>query len=325
MSPSAGRFCQLWAIADLTVELNTNNNLIFEAGQLLLKPFSNIRAVESPSISLSIFSAGKEQDIPFRIPSTAKWVRPHLWLYGNDCFIFDFEPALIFVDLASCTARGFIVRPEGLCKDWLTEVAILVPLVALLRSRGAYRIHAGAVAMDGLGILLPGARKSGKTTTLINLVRSGFQFISDDRPLIRENANGLEILAFHQHVYVTEATIRFFPELRFLLGQDNEHPKKSFLIDKVYPNSTIDKCEPRLLIFPQIMSSNRSTLTPISRPECLQRLIPHSLKVFGSHQIARAHFQTLSHLVESTTPYLLHLGRDLDAVPDMIRRCLHQD
>lgn len=325
MSSLTGRFRQLWSVADLTVEFNTNDNLIFEAGQLAIKPFTNICPVKSHDISLSIFSVGKEEHIPFRILRTTKRVTPYFLLHGNDGIIYDFERVLVFVDPVKCMAMGFVVRPEGLRRDWLVGNAIIVPLMRLLKSKGFYPIHAGAVAMDGLGVLLPGVGKSGKTTTLISLVRSGFKFISDDMPLLRENAKGLEILAFRDRVNVSEATIRFFPELHCLLGQDSEHPKSSFPVDKVYPNSIIDNCAPRLLIFPQIMSSDHSTLIPISKPECLQRLVPHGLEVLGNHQLTRTHFQTLSHLVESTMPYLLHLGRDLDAVPDMIRRCLHQD
>ena len=324
VSPLAGSICQFCTIGGSTLEFNTNSSLISEAGQQVLKPFTNIPAVESPDMALSIFSVGKEQDIPFKIPASAKRLGPDLLLDGNDQLIYDFERSLIFVDLVKCTAIGFVVRPESLSEDLLSGVAI-ISLLRLLRTKGFYRVHAGAVAMDGLGVLLPGAANNGKTTTLINLVRSGFKFISDDKPLLRKNGKGLEILAFVDRVYATEATIRFFPELHFLLGQDHEFPKKSFLVDEVYPNSVIDKCEPRLLIFPEITPSDQSILTPVSKAESLRRLIPCSLEVVGPRQLARIQLQTLVRLIESTRPYLLHLGRDFDAVPDMIHRRLYQD
>jgi hypothetical protein len=51
---------------------------------------------------------------------------------------------------------------------------------ALERAKGTVGLHAGVVAKDGFGLLLPGASKSGKTTLTLALVRAGWSYMSDD-------------------------------------------------------------------------------------------------------------------------------------------------
>ena len=43
-----------------------------------------------------------------------------------------------------------------------------------------FLLHAGAVSKDGVGIVLPGASKSGKSCLMVALVREGYQYFSDE-------------------------------------------------------------------------------------------------------------------------------------------------
>jgi len=51
---------------------------------------------------------------------------------------------------------------------------------AVANTRAYYVFHAGSVARDGKGILLPGRSRSGKTTLTAGLVKRGFRFLSDE-------------------------------------------------------------------------------------------------------------------------------------------------
>jgi hypothetical protein len=48
-------------------------------------------------------------------------------------------------------------------------------------------VHAGAVALDGRAIVIPGASFSGKTTLVAELVRAGAQYLSDEFTLIDDD------------------------------------------------------------------------------------------------------------------------------------------
>ncbi|MBI4219432.1 MAG: hypothetical protein HY682_04750 [Chloroflexi bacterium] len=65
---------------------------------------------------------------------------------------------------------------------------VFEPLLYLkLPSRGATLLHAGAVARDGGATLIFGVRDVGKTSTTIDLVRNGHEFMADDLCILRSD------------------------------------------------------------------------------------------------------------------------------------------
>ncbi len=58
--------------------------------------------------------------------------------------------------------------------------AELILREVLVRVRSFFLFHAGAVAKNGQGIVLSGELGSGKTTLVLELVRRGFSFLSDE-------------------------------------------------------------------------------------------------------------------------------------------------
>lgn len=65
-----------------------------------------------------------------------------------------------------------VSNPSDLCSllnDW-----------AVRSARSHHVFHAGAVAWNGVAILLPGASYSGKTTLTASLVQRGFELVSDE-------------------------------------------------------------------------------------------------------------------------------------------------
>ena len=50
----------------------------------------------------------------------------------------------------------------------------------MTRVRSHLLIHAGVVSRDGQGIILVADARHGKTTLVLELVRRGFQFLSDE-------------------------------------------------------------------------------------------------------------------------------------------------
>lgn len=64
----------------------------------------------------------------------------------------------------------------------------------LLLEQGWIPMHSACVAKDGRGICITGAKASGKTSTLLNLLaRNGCELLAIDKFLIRDSGSGLEI------------------------------------------------------------------------------------------------------------------------------------
>lgn len=81
--------------------------------------------------------------------------------------------------------KAYRVRDPDVIK-W--AFGILTYLV-LLQVRSHYLVHAGCVARDGLGIVIAGDSRMGKTTLVSHLVTRGFGFLSDElAPISRTEA-----------------------------------------------------------------------------------------------------------------------------------------
>lgn len=92
------------------------------------------------------------------------------------------EGALCEYDYAA--RRGFIrAGGAGLLRE-LSYLLVLSRAGEELDRRGLHRLHAGALASAGRALLFCGARGTGKTTLLIELLKDpAFALLSDDTPL----------------------------------------------------------------------------------------------------------------------------------------------
>jgi hypothetical protein len=80
----------------------------------------------------------------------------------------------------SCEPAGAL---EGVCPSVVhgpMPLARALVQWSVSRTEAHYVFHAGAVARQGRGVLLPGASRSGKSTLSAGLVRRGFDLLSDE-------------------------------------------------------------------------------------------------------------------------------------------------
>lgn len=259
-------------------------------------------------------AGGRPED---ELPYTVSQDRGHL--------IVDFHDTGLFViDRAQGSAEGYLIKPQ-LMPASLIEYLFHLVLIELLRGRGLYTVHATALKKNGLGILIPGNSGRGKTTSFISLLRSGYQYLSDDHPLFRDAGDHVELLPFPIKINVTEDTIAFFPELRdapdHLLHP--RFPKRAFYAEEVYPTSIGACCRPALVLFPQVVDAPRSHLEPLPKSRAMELLLPQALLVYDV-EVARREFQVLAKLVQQVACYRLHFGRDILDLPKLITPLLER-
>jgi hypothetical protein len=87
--------------------------------------------------------------------------------------------------------EGFQVRDGDRAVAHSSTLETLIPLLQSLldegmvqRFTGVVAVHAGAVAIDGSAVLLPGPSHAGKSTLVAELVRRGCVYFSDEYALI---------------------------------------------------------------------------------------------------------------------------------------------
>jgi hypothetical protein len=79
---------------------------------------------------------------------------------------------------------------------------------------GRLVFHAGAVAIDGHGVAVCGAKGAGKSTTVISMVEAGASFLTNDRSYIGPAADGLWIHPWPTTSAIGMGTLYHFPGLR---------------------------------------------------------------------------------------------------------------
>ncbi len=246
------------------------------------------------------------------------------YLLWKELYIADFGPTgVLLLDLFKGKGIGVFPDPTSVHPRIMANFIFLIGFSELLHSRDLFLIHAAALAKEGKGILIPGFTRNGKTTLSVALLRGGFKFLSDDRPFLRRKNEGFELLAFPEGLDVTDQTIAFFPEFKHL-GNDifkSGLKKKEFFVERVYPNSILNRCHPQVLLFPNIVEKEVSQLRPLSKIEAVTKLLPHSLLVFDP-TIAERHFHLLCQLVEEMDCYHLDFGKDLLSVHQLIEKVL---
>ncbi|MBK9613342.1 hypothetical protein [Candidatus Amarobacter glycogenicus] len=117
--------------------------------------------------------------------------------------------AVVGLDLRRGCAVGYVRRPELLPAAFFSGL-LFTTLYQALRPRGFFLLHAAALAWQGQGVLITGPSGAGKTTTMLQCVRAGFRFVSDDATLLTRAAQG-DILAVATPIPCTSPrTVDFF-------------------------------------------------------------------------------------------------------------------
>src|SRR5262249_5856651 len=111
----------------------------------------------------------------------------------------------------------------------------------------------------------------------------------------------------------------FFPELRDApdYALHPGLPKRSFHAEDLYPTSLGDRCQPAMVLFPHVVDAPQSHLELLPKSRALEILLPQALLVYDP-DVARREFQVLVKLVQQVVFYLLHSGRDILDLPQLI-------
>ena len=203
------------------------------------------------------------------------------------------------------------------------QLILFYPLFELLRRRGIFGLHAGAVCLSGKCLLFPGTTGSGKTTLVLHLVEQGFKFLSDDRCLLFKNRAGFFAFGMREEVRVYPANVADIPRLKDRLG-DRTGAKKSFDIDEVYPDSIVKKAKIKAIVLPFWTPELKTRLEPVSASYALKTILPLSVEAFFPDS-ARDNFEFLGELVEKIPGFRLYLGKDRERWHRIIRGLLDKN
>jgi hypothetical protein len=191
-------------------------------------------------------------------------------------------------------------------------------LLDLLKRLGVLVWHSAAVARDGLAILLPGVSGSGKSTTTLNLLKVGYQFLADDLVLLRTCGKGLEVAGFETGLYLTERSLELLPEWKkFKRGRRYKRGQRwKYRIDltNLRPPQGAKNPLAKFLLFPQVTKGKNTRLEKLTESEALLECLRQSPKEYPASILGPSalggQFEIYSRLVKSRRSYRLRLGAD---------------
>lgn len=183
--------------------------------------------------------------------------------------------------------------------------------------------HAGVVARQGVGFLLPATAGSGKSTLTAALVAHGYHYLSDEIALLR--SKDLEVVPAPVSIglksgswKVLESLYGEIPGLRIHDREDGRQvrylppPETSWVRGTAgFPVTTV--------IFPNYDPVSATTLQPVARVEALHRLFDDCQAI--AVQLTQEHVEKLVDWIKSVDCYQLTMN-SLEAAVTQVDRAL---
>lgn len=214
------------------------------------------------------------------------------------------------------------VHPDSLDDGHtFSNATLLIALAVAIRLRGRYHLHAGLVALDGLGTLLvAGDAAHGKTTSTLSLLRRGGLLAGDDTLYIDPTARC--IWGLPKPLNLSPKTAQAFAELtaRHPNPIAAESGKSSYPAALLFPGAIRASLGyPDWLLFPRITGEPATRLVPLAQTDALGNLMTASALVAVDELAgAEEHLAALLAIVSHGRSYELLLGLDALEQPECI-------
>lgn len=106
-------------------------------------------------------------------------------VFSNDAIYYKSKPGLIFKILSNSDI--IIYKSEEIDEDKVWEMLIGVPFGYALRKKGFMVMHGSSVVINNQAVCIVGSSGLGKSTLAISLVERGFNFLTEDLCIIKDD------------------------------------------------------------------------------------------------------------------------------------------
>ena len=198
----------------------------------------------------------------------------------------------------------------------------------LMRPLGLFALHAAGLvhtAKDD-GILVIGPSGSGKTTVTLDALGHGWRYVSDDAVLLCTDEGGTVVAAVgvRKHCYIDSgaASRHSAFELAGDVPDNTGGTRRRVRLGTDHARQRVNRCIPRLLLFPTIVNREQSVLRPLGRRPAFTALLDASCNQLWDRRTMPQHLGILKAVVAQAPAYELQAGRDVYRDPSLLVRWL---
>lgn len=174
----------------------------------------------------------------------------------------------------------------------------------------AQLVHAGAMAKNGRGVLIPGPSGSGKSTSCLNLLRAGYDYLGDDYVWV-ELGEQIKAFTLYQTAKVEPDNLiqRFGDWEPFITNKELYKQQKAiFNVKDLYPSAVIGESSIKGILLPRVAHQEVTLFDKANPTNALMAMAPTTLHHLPHNRVVSYHkFRSISLLLPS---YHLRLGRD---------------
>jgi len=286
----AGR---LLFIESIDLELRNLIEPLF-AGWQLTSVFGTQR---SPDVHISFFCGASPPEIPEQLNHFEVADGGKCFTDGADFYLL-LGDSLVQLENGSPVRVNVWFRSLPVSGDPLLGKVASFAVCAGLRRFGLFDLHSAGVIepQSEKGVLIVGPSGSGKSTLALQLVTSGWPYLSDDELLLSMVEGTVEARGFRNF---------------FALSQEEKVFKQCFEPEAVMAAKRSDRAIPGSLLFIGLSGAQESKLHKLTQAETMMRLLRACPWATYDASNAAANLDVLSALARQASGFSLSAGRDL--------------
>lgn len=312
------RFTRDFTLFGRPVHVSSNDELALQAVELARPQYSLASTTPHSPFTLHLVVRPTPIDpgpLPLNLIAYNQYTGHDQWL-----FIQLGSWGSCHMDLATGKAVAVLTpilahQPEQLCRALINTI-----FTNWLISAHFAMLHCTGLLKDERVLLILAPHNSGKSTTALRLVLSGYTLLSDSQIYISPDSDELELLGFP----VGKAKLRrdmkpFFPHLEPYLRPEQVRDETKYSLDLRRYNSVL-VCEtavrPRHLDFCLLTRNGQSQthLTPASYHEVMTAIMDNNSIYYDAAANWLTNLQLIDKCVRQAHCYHLSIGTDPDSI-----------
>lgn len=214
---------------------------------------------------------------------------------------------------AVCRPRGDLaeltVDREAQDAVWAASRPLLtLTLAELLKQRGLYFLHAGAVQVADGALLLPGDSGAGKSTLTATLAAAGFPLLGDDSVFLDARGPDLLVRSFPDELDLSDHSLELVGLEDVTRSRLAGTTKWQVSVGDAGLGVGAGAVPPRLLVFPSL-GAEAARVDEMSVEETVAALMPNVL--LTSSETTARHLELLAQLAGAVPAFRLRSGGSL--------------